>query len=204
MHLSGSQTALAHSIEQLKVIVTISTSLNRAAFMDCTVLKPADGGGNMSYHILWRANGDTRVDMVSAGGTQTMWISNEGVSFAGTGGSPVRSMPLNTIAPGSVWQLVTEFMSPSILVKHMEEQYGLMQTGGRSSAGSGEALITGRQNRQAIEIIVDARTYLPKLLKKYETDSDRPSGKRDCTMEARFRWNQPVSPELFVPGPSAR
>jgi hypothetical protein len=204
MHLSGAQSALAHSIEQLKVIVTVSLSLNRAVFMDCIVLKPGAGSENTSYHVLWRANGDARVDMVSAGGAQTIWISDETISFAGSDGGSIRSMPLKTIAPGPVWQPAMEFRTPALLVKHMEERYGLMQTGERRGSGSGEFLVTGREDRQAVEITIDARTYLPKVLKKYALDSGRTNGERDCIMEVRFLWNRPISPELFVPGPPGK
>jgi hypothetical protein len=201
MHLSGSQSALAHSIEQLKVIVTVSMSLNRAVFMDCTVVKPEVGGQSTSYHVLWRVDGDARVDMVSAGGAQTIWISDETISFAGSDGGAVRSIPIKTMTPGPVWQPALEFMTPRLLARHMEEQYGLMKTGERSGTGSSEFLIVGREDRQVVEITVDARTYLPKTLKKYPPDSGRTSGERDCLMEARFLWNQPISRELFVPGP---
>ena len=51
------------------------------------------------------------------------------------------------------------------------------------------------------EITIDAKTYLPKVLKKYALDSDRTNGDRVCLLEVRFHWNQPISHELFVPGP---
>jgi len=76
-----------------------------------------------------------------------------------------------------------------------------MQTGERSAGGPDEFLIIGHEGRQAVEITVDAKTYLPKVLKKYALDSGRTNGEKDCLMEVRFLWNQPVSPELFVPGP---
>jgi hypothetical protein len=201
VHLNSPQTALAHSIEQLKVIVSISMSLNRAVSMDCTVMKPEAGGKNTSYHVLWRINGDVRVDMASTGGAQTIWISDETISFAGSDGGSIRSMLLKTIAPGPVWQPAMEFRTPKLLAKQIEEQYGLMQTGERSDAGPGEFLLTGREDRQAVEITVDAKTYLPKALKRYELDSGRTNGDRICLMEVQFHWNRSIPKELFVPGP---
>jgi hypothetical protein len=204
MHLSGSQSALADSIEQLKVMGTISASLNRVASMDCIVLKPEAEDGNTSYHVFWsRANGDARVDMISPGGAQTIWISGETISFSGSDGGPIRSMPLRSISPGTVWQPAMEFRNPALFTKHMTERYGLMQTGGRSAAGSGEFLIIGREGPQAVEMTVDAKTYLPKVLKKYALDSGRMNGDRVCLVEARFRWNQSIPGELLVPGQSA-
>ena len=200
MQFGGSQSALAHSIEQLKVTATMSMHLNRAAFMDCTVLKAGAGGEDTSYRVLWRANGDTRVDITSAGNVQTIWVSHEAVSFAGSGGGSIRSVPLGTLVPGPVWQPAMEFRTPALLAKQMEEQYGLAQIRGRRDAGSGEFLIVGRAGSQSIEITVDSRTYLPKVIKKYAPDSDHTNGERDCIMEARFLWNQPIAPELFVPG----
>jgi hypothetical protein len=203
LQLSGSQSVLAHSIEQLKVIVTVSMSLNQAAFMDCTIRKPGAGGRNASYHVLWRASGDTRMDMVSSDGAQTTWISDETISFTDPESGTVRSMPVQIMAPGPAWQPALEFMTPRLLAKHMEAQYGLMQTGGRSGAGLDEFLIVGQQDRQVVEITVDARTYMPKMLKKYALDSGLANRERNCLMDVRFLWNQPVSRELFIPGPPA-
>jgi hypothetical protein len=203
MHLSGSQNALAHSIEQLKVITTVSMSLNRTAYMDCTVSNPGAVGEHSSYHVRWLASGDARMDRVSAGRAQTIWISNETISFADSDGGAVRSMPIKTMPPGSAWQPALEFMTPMLLAKHMKEQYGLMQPGDRSNTGSGEFLIVGREDQQAIEITIDSRTYLPKVLKKYALDSSRTNGDHICLMEVQFHWNQPLRDELFVPGPLA-
>ncbi len=199
MQLRGSQSALAHSIEQLKVIVAISAGLNRASSMECAVLKPADEGKQTSYRVRWRATGDVRVDMDSADGTQTLWILNETVSIAGPGGGDVRSTSINTMTPGQMWQPALEFMSPALLAKHIEEQYGLMRSSGRASAGTNEFLIMGREGPQDVELAVDATTYLPKVLKKYSLDSGQTNSARICTMEARFLWNQPVAAELFSP-----
>ncbi len=200
MQLSGSPGALANSIERLKVTVTVSESLNRTVFMDCTILKPETGGENTSYHVLWRANGDTRVDMFSTGSDQTIWILDETISFAGSDGGSVRSMPLKTLVPGPVWQTAMEFRTPALLAKQLEEIYRLMQTGERSGTGSGEFLIIGRKDKQVVEITIDARTYLPKVLKKYVLDSGRTNEDQVSPMEVRFLWNQPISDELFVSG----
>jgi len=197
MQLSRSPSALAHSIEQLKVIITISAGLNRASSMDCAVLKPDPEGKQTSYRVRWRATGDVRMDIVSADSVQTLWIADETISIAGPGGRNVRSMSINVMTPGPLWQPALEFMSPKILAKHMEEHYGLMQSGGRSGAGTEEFVIVGREGRQDVEITVDAKTYLPKVLKKYSDDSDRTSGPRHCIIEARFLWNQPIPAELF-------
>jgi hypothetical protein len=159
----------------LKVIVTVSFALNRASSMDCTVLKPGDEDERASYDVRWRATGDVRVDMDSADGVQTLWISNETVSIAGLGSGPgsdnIRSMSLNTITPESVWRPAMEFMSPEILAQNMEGHYGLMQSSGRSGAGQSEFLIAGREGSQDVEVTVDAKTYLLKVLRKYSLDS---------------------------------
>ena len=106
----------------------------------------------------------------------------------------VRSMSLNTIVPGPVWQPALEFLSPSILANHMQGHYELMQSG-----GANEFLIAGQEGQQDAEIAIDAKTYLPKVLKKYSMDLDRTNGTWNCLMEARFLWNQPIPAELFIP-----
>lgn len=203
IHFSAPPGALAHSIEQLKVIVTVSMSLNRAASMECTVLKPGAAGEDASYRVLWRTPRDARLDRVSSDSSQTIWISNDTISFADSDGSAIRSMPISVIAPGSVWQPAVEFMTPELLAKQLEGRYGLMQTGEKREDGSDEFLIVGREDGQVVEISVDARTYLPKALKKYALDSIRTNGSRVCLLEVLFHWNQPIPGEYFVPGPLA-
>lgn len=199
MQLSGSQTVLAHSIEQLKVIATISMSLNRASSMDCMVRTRGEEDEKISCRVRWSTSGDVRVDVDEGDGTQTFWIPNEAVSVAGPKVGNKRSMPINAMIPKPVLQLILEFMSPEIVAKHIEEQYRLMQRIGRVSLGTNEFLIVGREGRQDVEITMDAKTYLPRVLKKCLHDTDRTNEARNCAMEARFLWNQPISEELFSP-----
>jgi len=110
----------------------------------------------------------------------------------------MRSMSIQTVTPGPVWQPALEFMSPKILAKQLEN-YGLMQSGRRSDTGTNELLIVGKEDRQDVEITIDTRTNLPKALKKYSHDSDQMNGARNCTMEVRFLWNRPIPAELFSP-----
>ena len=203
MQLSSSQSVLAHSIEQLRVLVTVSAGLKRAAFMDCAVLKPGAGGEQTSYRVQWRSSGDVRIDMDSADGAQTLWISNETISFSGPDGGVVRSLPINTMTPGPVWQPALQVMTPKLLAERMEREYGSMQTRGMSLAGSDEFLLVGQEDGQDIEISIDAKTYLPKALRRYALEPGGTSGGRNCVMEVRFLWNQPISPGLFIPGPLA-
>ena len=84
MHLSESKSALAYSIEQLKVMQTISIKLNQAAFMDCSIMTPGNGDIRTSYHLLWRAGGHTRIERISADDTQTIWISDATVASPGS------------------------------------------------------------------------------------------------------------------------
>jgi hypothetical protein len=194
IQIRGPQNALAHSIEQLKVFVPISASLNRVSSMDCTVLKTDDKGEQTSYRIRWIADGDVRLDMDLSDNVQTLWISKETISIACPGSGPVHSMSRNSMAPGPVWQPVIEFMSPVILAKQMQGHYELMQSGRIN-----EFLISGQEGLQDIEIVMDAKTYLPKVLKKYSMDLNRTNGTRNCLMEVRFFWNQPIPAELFIP-----
>jgi hypothetical protein len=203
MHLGESQSVLAHSIERLKVVTAVSARLNRVVFMDCTVLNPSAEGGGTSYRVRWRADGEARVDQVTEGGAQTIWMSDESISFAGSGGSPLRSVPLQSMVPGPVWQPALEFRTPALLAKHMGARDGLMQAGERTGAGAGEFQVVGREDRQTFVITVDAETYLPKLLKKYAPESGRARDERDCLLEVKFCWDQPIPDTLFTPGISA-
>jgi hypothetical protein len=183
MHLSGNQSTLANSISQLKVIIDVSSGVYAATTMDCIVNIPDARSQSTDFRVRWSSTGVSRIDMDPNNGTeQTLWISNR------------------TVPPDPVWQPAMEFLTPAILAQHMEERYGLAQTGSRSGAGQYEFLLAGQEDRQIIEIAVDERTYLPKMLKKFSQDSGGTGQQRQCLMEVRFLWNQPIPREVFVPG----
>ncbi|MEJ2246453.1 MAG: hypothetical protein P8Y80_10310 [Acidobacteriota bacterium] len=104
MQLSVSQNALAHSIEKLKVIVSISSSLDYVSSMDCRVMKEDARGEQVFYRIRWRTNGNVRVDMDSSESTETFWIPHETIFLAGPGGGSARSMSINTMTADPVWR----------------------------------------------------------------------------------------------------
>jgi hypothetical protein len=199
MHLGGSQSALAHSIEQLKVIGTITSGLLRASSLDCKVTTPGEEGEKTSYRIRWHAAGDVRVDMDAVNGSRILWISNETVSIGRPENDDVYTISTDTIIPGPVWQPVLEFISPKILAEHINQQYGLMQSEGRARAGLNEFKITGLQGQQEVEIIVDAKTYLPKTLRKYSHDGNSKKEERNLVINVQFFWNQSIAAELFIP-----
>jgi len=185
MHSAENQSALANSMARLKVIIDVSARMNRASSMDCSVLKPEAGGENSYYRVRWSAGGVTRVDREAADGVQqTLWISN------------------TTVPPDPVWQPSMEFLTPAILARHVEGQYGLMQAGQRDAAERGEFLLIGRENQQTIEIAVDERTYLPKTIRKYSPDSGTDQA-RNCVLEVRFLWNRPTPEGLLIPQTAA-
>jgi hypothetical protein len=183
MHLSGNHNALANSISQLKVLVDVSSGVYAATTMDCIVNIPDAGGQSTDFRVRWSSTGVTRIDMDPNNGTeQTLWISNMNVP------------------PDPVWKPAMEFLTPAILAQHMEERYGLAQTSSKSGAGQYEFLLAGQKDRQTIEIAVDERTYLPKMLKKYSQDSGKTGQQRQSLMEVRFLWNHPILREVFIPG----
>ncbi len=200
LQLGGDHSVLADSLERLKVMVTISGNLYVATAMDCTVLKADAPDGKSQYRIRWNADGVSRIDMGSSSDKrQTLWISKGAVSVTNDEDTAVRSMTVQSLP--SQWQQSMEFLTPAMLVRQMDKRYGLTQAERKDGAGPNEFLIRGREDLHAVEITVDARTYLPKTLKKYALDSDRAGRNPVCLMEARFIWNQPIPRELFVPGP---
>jgi hypothetical protein len=201
MQLGGGQSALAESIGRLKVMITVSEGLYRATSMDCTVMKPGAERESIQYRVRWSGADITRVDMGTNNGTgQTMWISKGTVSVVDREGGAVRSTAVATIP--SPWQLPMEFLSPTILARHMEERYGLMRAERQNGPGPNEFLLVGQEGPQVVEIALDVRTYLPTTLKRYPSRSAW-TVKEPCLEEVRFQWNQPIPRELLVPGSSA-
>jgi hypothetical protein len=200
LHLCGNQSVLAHSIERLKMIVTVSTGLRQATSMDCTVRMQGEERDKSSYRVRWVATGVTRIDLDSTGGEeQTLWVPNEAVSMFPYAGMVVHSTAIATMPRDPVWRPAQEFLTPAILAHNMEKRYGLIQTERRKNNGQDEFLLVGQENQRVIEIAIDARTYLPVRLKKYPLDSIQPGDARNGFEEVWFEWNQPIPPDLLVP-----
>jgi hypothetical protein len=194
MQVGDPQSALAHSIEQLKIFIPICASLNRTSTMDCTMLKIDPDKGQITYRIRWTSSGGVRVDIRAANYAQTLWLSKGIIFIAHAGSSAVNSMPLNETTLGLVLQPALGVLSPMILGKQLHRGYGLMH-----SSGTSEFMIAGLEGQQEIVMAVDATSFLPKTLKHYSTNLDRIDSTRDCLVEARFLWNKPISAELFIP-----
>jgi hypothetical protein len=201
MHLGGYQSALAHSISRLKVVVAISERLHRATSMDCAVLITGAGGETRHYRVRWGAPGVTRVDIAAAGrAEQTLWISNGAISIADYARGSLPPTMGATTFQDPILQPALAFLTPAILAQRMDESYGLKQAERQDGAGPNELLFVGRENQEIIEITVDERTFLPATLKRLLPDSGRTGEERVCLMEVRFVWNQPIPQELMVPG----
>jgi hypothetical protein len=204
MHLGGYQSALAHSISRLKVVVAISERLYRATSMDCAMQIQGAGGEIRHYRVRWGLPGATRVDIAAGGRTeQTLWISNGAVSIAGRARSSLPPTMGATTLQDPLLQPALAFLTPAILAQRMDERFGLQQAERQDGAGPNELLLVGREDQEIIEITVDERTYLPATLKRILPDSGRRDKERVCLMEIRFVWNQPIPQELLVPGLSA-
>jgi hypothetical protein len=186
LHVGGYHSVLAHSLERLKMVVAVSAGLHRATSMDCTVLQHGTGGETFRYRIRWSVTGGTRVDMDSGSGTWTLWVSG------------------TDLPSERRWQPVLEFLTPAILAQHVEQRYGLMKAERPDPARADEWLLVGLENRQAVEIAVDERTFLPKTLTKCGLDSGLAASERGCLMEVQFQWNQPIPRELLIPGTPAK
>jgi hypothetical protein len=190
MQLGMSQSALAHSIERLTVISAVSGSLNKAVSMDCTLLKKDAGSKYSRYRVRWNTAGVTRTDMDSADGTeQTLWIY-KGTVAAKDDVSVVRTMAISDLSSKGFPPL--EFLTPTVLAQNIMERYGFMQP---EHQQEDRFLLIGRKNQEVVEISIDAKEYLPTLIKKYLPDSPQ-----EYLEEVRFQWNQPLSQGLVFPG----
>jgi hypothetical protein len=200
MHLCGNQSVLAHSIERLKMVVTVSAGLRQATSMDCTVRIQGEDRDQSSYRVRWGATGVTRVDIGSTGREErTLWVPDETVSMFPYARMAVHSTGIATMPRDPVWRPAQEFLTPAMLAQNMEKRYGLMHAERRETDGRDEFLLVGQENQQVIEIAIDARTYLPKKLKKYPLDSSQTGDARTGFEEVRFEWNQPISQEALAP-----
>jgi hypothetical protein len=204
LHLSGNQSALAYSIERLKIIVTVSAELRHAASMDCTVRVQGAGHIQSAYRIRWGAIGTTRIDAdASDGGKQTLWVPDGAVSMAPYARLSMQTTTVPTAPRDALWGPAVEFLTPAMLAENMESRYGLVRAVYQDGSAWNEVLLVGQDNQQVIEVAVDVTTFLPVTLKKYQQDSSQPGGERTCVEEVRFQWNQPIPRGLLAPKPPA-
>jgi hypothetical protein len=142
--------------------------------MDCAVLAQRAEGRQNIYHIQWHA------------------ISNAPINKSDKETAPPSIRSNSDAAIADERQSTQEFLSPNALAKHMIERYGLTLSSKNSNPGTTDYLLVGHEGKHQIEIVVDPKTYLPQVLKKYLQASNR---MRERILEARFLWNQPIYSE---------
>jgi hypothetical protein len=202
-HLGGYQNVLAHSISHVKVILAMSGQLRRATSMDCSMLWPGKEGKPLQYRVRWAQSGRTRVDVAVAGRTEkTFWTADGSATIADYADGSLSTLAGVDQVRDPLLQPVLAFISPAVLARHLEERCQLRQVTQQDTLASA-LLFVGHEGRDAIEVTVDGKTYLPATFKKPLPDV-APAGRQSVrVMEARFVWNQPVAPELLVPGITA-
>jgi hypothetical protein len=190
LQLGMSQSALAYSIERLTIVSAVSSSLSKAISMDCTLLKKGSRSEYSKYRVRWNAAGVTRMDMDSVDSTeQTLWV-HEGTISARDDDSGMHTTAIPDLP--STWNPPLEFLTPAILAQNIKERYGFMHAEHKDKDGF---LLISREHREVIEISIDAKDYLPTMIKKYLSDSPQ-----EYLEEVRFQWNKPIPQGLLVPG----
>jgi hypothetical protein len=191
MQLAGSQSVLANSLERLKTTNAVYRCLHRTMSMDCTIMKPTVREENSQYRVRWNAAGVTRIDLHATDVKErTLWILEGSDSVAYNEDGNISSMTIAAIP--SEWQPAMEFLTPAILAQNIKERYGFIQAEHHDKHG---LLLIGQGNREVIEISIDAKEYLPTMIKKYLPDSPQ-----EYLEEVRFQWNKPLPQGLLVPG----
>jgi hypothetical protein len=196
IHLGGFQSVLADSITLLKTSMSLTEQIRLARSMDCVVKMTSPGTQAAICHIRWVRDGGTRVDVESARGVdETLWITQGHVTVANLAAG--LSKPTAYSTPG-LQEPVIALLSPAELARRMDESWQLQPE--KKQHNPDRLVFNDRQDRAVIEIRFDRKSFLPTSLIWKPPEANGRAWSEAVPTTAELTWNQPIEPDLMVPG----
>jgi hypothetical protein len=206
MHLSGRHCALANSVFLLKMSISIASQVRQTSSMECKVAVPEGNGQFSAYVVRWVAPGKTRIDFEAKdGGRKTRWISDAVITVADRAkNTQQHSARAATQPEDSLFRPVACCSSPEQLAMHISGRWQLKRYERQAMRGSGTFLFTNSDAGVNVEMIVDLATFLPLAIEEHLPTSGHIGTAGAIIKRANFSWNQPIAPELMIPGKTGK
>jgi len=205
MHLSGNHSALADSVFLLKMSISIASQVRQTSSMECRVAVPEGKDQFSAYEIRWVAPGKTRIDFEAKDGDRkTRWVSGAVITVADLAKNTQRSARAATQPEDSLFRPVMCCYSPEQLAIHISGRWQLRRYERQAKRELGTFLFIDSGNGASVEMTVDLKTFLPLAIEEHLPNSGQAGTERIIIKQANFCWNQPIAPELMVPGKAAR
>lgn len=200
LQLTGHRSALADTVSVLNTSVSVMDRIGHTETMECQMEIPGDNGLSLSYSIRWLSPNLTRIDAHKTDKmNKTLWILESGIFIAD-------HIKNTTEKAEGVWKIIDAtfrpvlwLMTPEELADRMYGRWQLRLYEQTDEPGQGLFIFINQEDSAVLEMTVDLNTYLPLNIKKYLPASAKTGEKGRLLMQARFSWNQPVSPRIMTP-----
>jgi hypothetical protein len=200
LHVSGHRNAMADTLSFLNTSVSVSDQLLRVTSMECRLQVPAGNEEYLKYTILWLSPETARVDVRRGGDThKILWITGSDVVVADRISNTFHEYGSVEQIDDPLFEPAWGFLTPAKLSeavygKWKPKQYGELHGG----EGLTLAYING-EGKVLVEMTVDLTSSLPVSIKKFASDIDELDNAAEEMLEARFVWDNHISPRLMVP-----
>ena len=174
--------------------------VGRTETMECQMEMPGGNGPSLSYTIRWLSPNLTRIDAQKRDEmNKTLWITESGIIIA----DHIKNTTEKAEGVGKItdtaFQPALWLVTPEELADRMYGRWQLKQYKQTDEPGQGLFIFINQEDRAVLEMTVDLNTYLPLNIKKYLPASAKTGQKGRLPLQARFSWNQPVSPRIMTP-----
>jgi len=177
MQAAPAPREVVESFEGRQASALVGRALGRATAMGCAVEIADDRGHLLSYHVDWRAPGETRVSLDGPGGpsVRTLRLPGAGPSVLTRAEAARDGTPLDAML-----QPVRACLSPAALGERLAAPWRRVRTGEGAAPGTEVYFVGPRPGAPGLTVTIDTATHLP--LRFDATDRD---GRKQA---AACRW----------------
>jgi hypothetical protein len=201
MQTTGAQGGLAESLTALGTSASVFNQVSAVESMECLINIHDKNKETLQYSIQWLPPNQTRARLEKPAGIpfQTMWIKDQEITIVDHMNNTIRKVEDIEKIRNSPFQLISDFLSPSLVEEKLQGQWILKQFKQQEDHEWGIFDIINLEERTRMELAINMSTHLPITLKKIVLDPTRTRGEGAIFINVTFKWNTPIPPDLMVP-----
>jgi len=199
---SGLNNTLSASISTVGTIASVSGEMARAESMECSVQMFPEEGDPLNYTILWQFPGQKRLDIKNSDKitTKILWFEEEEITIA----DPINNTLSKVKSTESLDDLksleLEGYLSPLLLIEKLYGYWELKTDISDKNNTKDIYSILQQEKNTNMEITIEKATGLPIYLKEYHPGTKKTQPSENIHRILLFKWNLPLSSEIFVPG----
>ncbi len=196
---SGFSNSLKKNLSILGTSVAVSSQINQAQSMVCSIQMSEETENPLRYSIEWLSPNLSKIKVSDDDHKplKTIWIAEEEIVIADHIKNTLHTEKHPPQLMDPLIQPIIGYLSPAELKEEMFGVWQLKNYEQRDECQWGTFTVSLPEENAILEVTVDLCTYLPINIKKIHPTKERVGG--ELIMNVQYSWNGPISEEILSP-----